>query len=119
MEQAMVAAARAEADTEIAGSEGPSIILTASDTWHPGIVGLIAARLKEHTRRPAFAVHFHQTALAWAQDDQSPASTLESWFALPSIRAFSSRAAATRWLRGSPWSVNVSGAARLLRGEGP
>lgn len=59
MEQAMVAAARAEADTEIAGGEGPSIILTASDTWHPGIVGLIAARLKEHTRRPAFAVHFY------------------------------------------------------------
>jgi single-stranded-DNA-specific exonuclease len=59
MEQAMVDAARAEADAEIAGGDGPAIVLTASDAWHPGIVGLIAARLKEHTRRPAFAVHFH------------------------------------------------------------
>ncbi|MGC4023972.1 MAG: single-stranded-DNA-specific exonuclease RecJ [Mesorhizobium sp.] len=59
MEQAMVDAARAEADAEMAGGEGPAIVVTASDSWHPGIVGLIAARLKEHTRRPAFAVHFN------------------------------------------------------------
>jgi len=59
MEQAMVDAARAEADAEIAGGDGPAIVVTASDSWHPGIVGLIAARLKEHTRRPAFAVHFN------------------------------------------------------------
>jgi len=58
MEQAMVDAARAEADTEMAGGDGPAIVVTASDSWHPGIVGLIAARLKEHTRRPAFAIHF-------------------------------------------------------------
>ncbi|MCO5066143.1 MAG: single-stranded-DNA-specific exonuclease RecJ [Rhizobiaceae bacterium] len=59
MEQAMVEAARAEADAEMAGGDGPAVVVTASDSWHPGIVGLIAARLKEHTRRPAFAVHFH------------------------------------------------------------
>jgi len=59
MEQAMLAEARAEADAELAGGEGPAIIVTASDKWHPGIVGLIAARLKEHTRRPAFAIHFN------------------------------------------------------------
>jgi single-stranded-DNA-specific exonuclease len=59
MEQAMVAAARAEADTELLGGDGPAIVVTASDGWHPGIVGLIAARLKEHARRPAFAIHFH------------------------------------------------------------
>lgn len=59
MEQAMVAAARAEADMEIAGGEGPAVLVTASNDWHPGIVGLIASRLKDHTRRPAFAIHFH------------------------------------------------------------
>ena len=59
MEQAMVDAARAEADAELAGGEGPAIIVTASDSWPPGIVGLIAARLKEHARRPAFAIHFN------------------------------------------------------------
>ena len=31
------------------------MIVTASAEWHPGIVGLIAARLKERFRRPAFA----------------------------------------------------------------
>ena len=59
MEQAMLAEARAEADAELAGGDGPAVIVTASDKWHPGIVGLIAARLKEHTRRPAFAIHFN------------------------------------------------------------
>jgi single-stranded-DNA-specific exonuclease len=59
MEQAMLAQARAEADAELAGGDGPAVIVTASDKWHPGIVGLIAARLKEHARRPAFAIHFN------------------------------------------------------------
>ena len=59
MEQAMLAEARAETDAELAAGGGPAVILTASDGWHPGIVGLIAARLKEHARRPAFAVSFN------------------------------------------------------------
>lgn len=59
MEQAMLAEARSEADAELAGGDGPGVIVTASDKWHPGLVGLIAARLKEYARRPAFAIHFN------------------------------------------------------------
>jgi len=59
MEQQMLAEARAEADAELAGGSGPAIIVTASSTWHPGIVGLLASRLKEHARRPAFAIAFN------------------------------------------------------------
>ncbi|MGD9916320.1 MAG: single-stranded-DNA-specific exonuclease RecJ, partial [Rhizobiaceae bacterium] len=59
MEQEMLAQARAEADAEIGGGVGPAVLVTASDRWHPGVVGLIAARLKEHTRRPAFAIAFN------------------------------------------------------------
>lgn len=59
MEQEMLAQARAEADAELAGGNGPAVIVTASDKWHPGIVGLIASRLKEHARRPAFAISFN------------------------------------------------------------
>jgi single-stranded-DNA-specific exonuclease len=33
-------------------------IVAAGDGWHPGIAGLIASRLKEKFRRPAFAVAF-------------------------------------------------------------
>ena len=59
MEQEMLAEARAEADAELAGGHGPAVIVTASDTWHPGIVGLIASRLKDYARRPAFAIAFN------------------------------------------------------------
>ena len=56
METEMVADACAEADRDLASSSPPSVIVTSSTRWHPGIVGLIAARLKEYTRRPAFAI---------------------------------------------------------------
>lgn len=63
MEQQMLADARAEADAELLGGQGPAVLVTASDKWHPGIVGLIAARLKEHARRPSFAIHFHPNGI--------------------------------------------------------
>ena len=44
MEQEMLAAARAEADAELAGGSGTAIVVTASNSWHPGIVGLLASR---------------------------------------------------------------------------
>ena len=59
MELGMLAEARAEADAELAGGAGPAIMVTASPKWHPGIVGLLASRLKDHARRPAFAVAFN------------------------------------------------------------
>ncbi|MDZ5698324.1 single-stranded-DNA-specific exonuclease RecJ [Chelativorans sp. M5D2P16] len=58
METAMLAEARAEADAELAAGEGPAVVVTASEGWHAGIVGLIASRLKDHARRPAFAIAF-------------------------------------------------------------
>jgi single-stranded-DNA-specific exonuclease len=63
MEQEMLAQARAEADAELAGGNGPAIIVTASNNWHPGIVGLIASRLKDYARRPAFAIAFNSTGI--------------------------------------------------------
>ncbi|MBZ9882316.1 single-stranded-DNA-specific exonuclease RecJ [Mesorhizobium sp. CA10] len=63
MEQEMLAQARAEADAELAGGNGPAVIVTASNSWHPGIVGLIASRLKDHARRPAFAIAFNSTGI--------------------------------------------------------
>jgi single-stranded-DNA-specific exonuclease len=59
MEAEMLAEARAEADAELAGGNGPAVIVTASTKWHPGIVGLLASRLKDHARRPAFAISFN------------------------------------------------------------
>ena len=58
MEAAMVQEAIAEAEAEIGAGEGPSVIVTGSPRWHPGVVGLIAARLKERFQRPAIAIAF-------------------------------------------------------------
>lgn len=63
MELEMLAQARAEADAELAGGIGPGIVVTASNSWHPGIVGLLASRLKEHARRPAFAIAFNANGI--------------------------------------------------------
>lgn len=63
MEQEMLAEARVEADAELAGGTGPAVLVTASDSWHPGIAGLIASRLKDHARRPAFAVAFNANGI--------------------------------------------------------
>ncbi|CAN7523371.1 single-stranded-DNA-specific exonuclease RecJ [Mesorhizobium sp. LjRoot246] len=63
MEQEMLAAARVEADAELAGGNGPAIVVTASNSWHPGIVGLLASRLKDHARRPAFAIAFNANGI--------------------------------------------------------
>ncbi|MEW6634451.1 MAG: single-stranded-DNA-specific exonuclease RecJ [Pseudomonadota bacterium] len=63
MELEMLAQARAEADAELAGGSGPAVVVTASNNWHPGIVGLIASRLKDHARRPAFAIAFNSNGI--------------------------------------------------------
>ncbi len=57
----VVAASEAEAEALAAlglEEEGAAVV-TASDNWHPGIVGLVASRLKERFGRPAFAIHFN------------------------------------------------------------
>lgn len=58
MEAAMLAEAEAEAQAEYGTGEGASVILTAREGWHPGVVGLLASRLKDRFRRPAFAIAF-------------------------------------------------------------
>ena len=59
----MLAEARAEADAELAGGRGPAVLVTGSDKWHPGVVGLLASRLKDHARRPAFAIAFNSSGV--------------------------------------------------------
>lgn len=44
------------AEEEIGEGEGPPVLVLASANWHAGVVGLIAARLRERFERPAFAI---------------------------------------------------------------
>ncbi len=48
--------AAAVAEMEIGSGEGPPVLVLASANWHPGVAGLIAARLRERFERPAFAI---------------------------------------------------------------
>ena len=56
IEQAMLAEAEAEALAALGLQEKGAVVVTAAANWHPGVVGLIAARLKERFNRPAFAI---------------------------------------------------------------
>jgi single-stranded-DNA-specific exonuclease len=58
IEAAMLEEALAEADVEIGAGEGPPVLISGSERWHAGVVGLIAARLKERFQRPAIAISF-------------------------------------------------------------
>lgn len=57
IEQATLAVAEAEALAQVGlHDEGAAIVVVGAVGWHPGIVGIIAGRLREKFGRPAFAV---------------------------------------------------------------
>ena len=56
IEQAAEAQAEAEALAALGLEDKGAVIVTAAEGWHPGVVGLVAARLKEKFSRPAFAI---------------------------------------------------------------
>ncbi|MGE0846876.1 MAG: single-stranded-DNA-specific exonuclease RecJ [Flavobacteriaceae bacterium] len=55
MERIAVEEAIAEADASF-DEATTNVVLTSAPHWHPGIVGLVAARLKERFNRPAVAI---------------------------------------------------------------
>jgi len=56
IEQATLEQAEAEAMAALGLEEKGAVVVTAQEGWHPGVVGLVAARLKERYGRPAFAI---------------------------------------------------------------
>ncbi|MCK9919969.1 single-stranded-DNA-specific exonuclease RecJ [Microbacteriaceae bacterium K1510] len=56
IEQQTLAQAEAEAMAALGLEEKGAVVVTAGQGWHPGVVGLVAARLKERYGRPAFAI---------------------------------------------------------------
>ncbi|KQO50369.1 single-stranded-DNA-specific exonuclease RecJ [Methylobacterium sp. Leaf85] len=55
IEAQAVLEAEAEMDRALTLAPDTPILVTASASWHPGVVGLVAARLKERFGRPALA----------------------------------------------------------------
>jgi single-stranded-DNA-specific exonuclease len=56
IEMETVAQAEAEAMAALGLEDKGAVVVTAAEGWHPGVVGLVAARLKEKFGRPAFAI---------------------------------------------------------------
>jgi single-stranded-DNA-specific exonuclease len=56
IEAETLAQAEAEAMAALGLEEKGTVVVTAAEGWHPGVVGLVAARLKERYGRPAFAI---------------------------------------------------------------
>ncbi|MDE2116008.1 MAG: single-stranded-DNA-specific exonuclease RecJ [Hyphomicrobiales bacterium] len=59
IEAQSVAEAQAEAEASLGTSDNQAVIVTQGAQWHPGIVGLVASRLRETYNRPAFAIAFN------------------------------------------------------------
>jgi single-stranded-DNA-specific exonuclease len=45
-----------------AGPQSPALVFTAAEGWHPGVIGIVAARLKERYERPACVVALDSAA---------------------------------------------------------
>src|SRR3984957_5159595 len=56
IEMETVGQAEAEPVAPLGLESQGAVIVTAAEGWHPGVVGLVAARLKEKFGRPAFAI---------------------------------------------------------------
>jgi single-stranded-DNA-specific exonuclease len=56
IELATLSQAEAEAMTALGLQDKNAVVVTAGEGWHPGVMGLVAARLKERFGRPAFAI---------------------------------------------------------------
>lgn len=58
LEKATMELAEAEAEAQFRLSNRLSCLVVAGEGWHPGVVGLIASRLKEKFNIPSFAIAF-------------------------------------------------------------
>lgn len=67
--QEIEAATLTEADAVVGvqlAQSNRQVVVAQGEGWHPGVVGLVASRLKERYRRPAFAVAFDETGMGTA-----------------------------------------------------
>ena len=59
LEAAALESAQAEALAQVGLDGAGATVVVAGEGWHPGIVGIIAGRLRETFGRPAFAIALH------------------------------------------------------------
>ncbi len=59
LERSLLECAMAEAEEALRQSNRLSCLVVAGDDWHPGVVGLIASRLKDKFNIPSFVIAFN------------------------------------------------------------
>lgn len=62
IEMRVVDEAAIQAETALGHEKRGPVILVAGENWHPGVLGLVAARLKERFQLPSFALGFARGA---------------------------------------------------------
>lgn len=56
IEAAVLDEATLQVEAKLAGNEAGPIVIAAGEGWHPGVIGIVASRLKERYNRPACVV---------------------------------------------------------------
>jgi single-stranded-DNA-specific exonuclease len=69
VETKMLEEAMAEADRLVDADPDVPIVLAGSDTWHKGVVGLVASRLTERFQRPSCVIAWGNTAEGTSPDE--------------------------------------------------
>ena len=54
--RAIEAEVQAEAEAQLAGQHNRAVPVLAGTGWHPGVIGIVAGRIKERTGRPALVI---------------------------------------------------------------
>jgi single-stranded-DNA-specific exonuclease len=50
------ASVQEEAEAQVAGQHNRSVLVLAGHGWHPGVIGIVAGRIKEKTGKPALVI---------------------------------------------------------------
>ncbi len=58
IEQRVLDQAFVQAEAETVSGKLPPVIICSGDNWHSGVVGIVAGRVKDKFRRPAFVIGF-------------------------------------------------------------
>ena len=58
IEQRVLDQAFVQAEAETRGGQLPTVLICSGDSWHSGVVGIVAGRVKDKFKRPAFAIGF-------------------------------------------------------------
>ena len=94
-----LAQAEAEAMAALGIEDKGAVVVTAAEGWHPGVVGLVAARLKEKFGRPAFAIALEPGGIGTGSGRSIAGVDLGRAVRRAVAEGLLSRAAATPWRR--------------------